>query len=125
VSSRHERRRFRREATSSALVTYLCEPTDPALDGLLKATANCWLDLLAVRVRHCIICSSWIVDRKCVGLLLLATPATAKPTSASACAICRDCVDLPLEAIERAATTALQEALPGGRFKPHPADARR
>jgi hypothetical protein len=118
VSSRHERRRFRHEASRAALTTFLCEPTDPALDGLLKATANCWLDLLAQRVRHCIICSSWIVDRRNVGLLLLSTPAVVKPTSASACAICRECADLPLEALERAATTALQAAVPGGRFEP-------
>ena len=118
MSSRHERRRFRHEASRAALTTYLCEPTDPALYGLLKATANCWLDLLSQRVRHCIVCASWIVDRQSVGLLLLATPAVIKPTSASACAICRECAGLPLEALERAATTALQAAVPGGRFEP-------
>jgi hypothetical protein len=98
--------------------TYMVEPNDPALDGLLKATARRWLDLLSQRVRHCIICSSWIVDRQSVGLLLLATPAVIKPTSASACAICRECADLPLETLGRAATTALQAAAPGGRFEP-------
>lgn len=118
---RRERRadiaRYRRD-TSGALRTYLCEPDDAALDGLLQRAARSWLDALAVRVRSCIVCSSWITDRRNVGLLLLSTPSVAKPTSASVCGICRECADLPLEALERAATTALQAAVPGGRFEP-------
>jgi hypothetical protein len=123
--NRHQRRsdisRFRRDA-SSALLTYLVEPDDGALNDmpLLKATARSWLDHLSQRIRHCIICSSWLVNREHVGLLLLATPATAKPTSASCCAICRGCADagLPTEALERAAEHVLREALPGERFEP-------
>lgn len=116
---RHERRadlsRYRREA-SHALLTYLCEPDDPALDGLLQRAARSWLDALSVRVRSCIVCSSWITDRRNVGLLLLSTPSVAKPTSASVCGICPECADLPLAALERAATVALEAAVPGGHF---------
>jgi hypothetical protein len=120
---RHERRAdmrmFRRDA-SRALLTYLVAPDDCALDDvpILRDTARSWLDLLSTRVRNCLICSSWLVNREHVGLLLLATPATAKPTSASCCAICRGCARLPMEAIERAAERVLQEALPGGRLEP-------
>jgi hypothetical protein len=124
-SNRHQRRTdlrsFKREA-SRALLTYLIEPGDAALNDvpILRDTARSWLDLLPTRVRNCLICSSWLVNREHVGLLLLATPATAKPTSASCCAICRGCADagLPMEALERAAEHALQEALPGGRLEP-------
>jgi hypothetical protein len=124
MSNRHQRRAdlraFRREAP--ALLTYLVEPDDPALDGvpLLRRAAQHWVHALSTRVRHCIVCSSWIANRQCVGLLLLATPAAAKPTSASCCAICRGCSDagLPMEALERAAEHVLQEALPGGRLEP-------
>jgi hypothetical protein len=127
---RHERRsdiaRFRGDA-SRALLTYLVAPDDAALNDvpILRDTARSWLDLLSTRVRNCLICSSWLVNREHVGLLLLATPATAKPTSASCCAICRGCAGagLPMEAIERAAERVLQEALPGGRLEP--LDARR
>jgi hypothetical protein len=125
MNNRHERRsdiaRFRRDA-SRALLTYLVEPGDGALNDvpLLKATARNWLDHLSQRIRNCIVCSSWLVDRQHVSLLLLATPVTAKPTSASCCAICRGCADagLPMEALERAAERVLQEALPGGRLEP-------
>jgi hypothetical protein len=119
---RHERRadlaRYRREA-SHALVTYLVEPDDPALNGLLQRAARSWIDGLSTRSRSCIACSEWLWSRQGVGLLLLSTPSVAKPTSASVCAVCRECADLPLEALERAATTALQAAVPGGRFEPH------
>jgi hypothetical protein len=117
--------RFRRDASRRDLLTFLVPPDDAALSTapLLHRTARNWIDLLDQRVRHCIICSKWIVDRQSVGLLLLATPATVKPTSASACAVCRECAELPLPALERAATTALQAAVPGGRLEP--LDARR
>jgi hypothetical protein len=121
---RHERRvdlaRFRRDASRRDLLTFLVPPDDAALATapLLQRTARNWIDLLDQRVRHCIICSKWIVDRQSVGLLLLATPATAKPTTASACGVCRECAELPLPALERAATTALQAAVPGGRLAP-------
>ncbi|MGL3109409.1 hypothetical protein [Bradyrhizobium sp. BR 1432] len=85
----------------------------------MQRTASNWIDALSTRGRHCIVCSSWLVDRQHVGALLLATPAV-RPTSASACGVCRECWDagLPLEALERAAEHALQEALPGGRLEP-------
>ena len=95
---RHERRadiaRFRHEA-DHALLTFLVEPDDVRLSRtpLLQSTVSNWIDLLDQRVRHCIICSKWIVDRQSVGLLLLATPATVRPTSASACAVCCKCAD--------------------------------
>jgi hypothetical protein len=125
--NRHTRRAdlhdFRR---SRELLTFLVAPDDARLRGapLLQHTAGRWLDLLSTRTRFCIICSSWLVDREQVGLLLLATPATAKPTSASCCGVCRGCADagLPLEALSRAAERVLREALPG---RLEPMDARR
>jgi hypothetical protein len=116
MSNRHSRRRFRYEG-SNALQTYLCEPDDPALSGLLRNTANAWVRLLAIKTGHCIVCSSWMVERRDVGLVLLTTPATAKPTLASCCGICFECADLPLEALERAATVALNAVMPG-HFEP-------
>ena len=93
MSSRHERRRFRRETSHHALLTYLVEPTDPALDQvpLLKASAHHWISALSVRVRHCLICSSWLVNRHDVGALLLTVPEVAKPVSAGTAGICRTC----------------------------------
>jgi hypothetical protein len=121
VSSRHERRRFRLEASKS-LLTFWCEPTDPALmrEPLLHQAANHWLDALSVRVRHCICCSCWLVDRQHVGALLLGTPAVIKANAVGTCGICRECwdADLGIEALERAATAALREALPNGRLAP-------
>jgi len=126
MSTRHERRRFRAEAAKS-LLTFLCEPTDPALNDepLLKAAANHWLDALSVRVRHCICCSSWLVNRRDVGAVLMGTPAVIKANAVGTCGICRECweADLPLDALERAATAALQLAVPNGRLEPM--DARR
>src|SRR5262245_46540603 len=106
--NRRQRRRdlakFKRDAPG-ALLTFLVPPTDPALNSapLLKAAASDWMSALSTRVRHCIVCSSWIADRQSVGGLLLAAPATVRPTSASVCAICRACweADLPLDALER------------------------
>ena len=122
MSSRHERRRFRRETSRHALLTYLVEPTDPALDQvpLLKASARHWLDALSVRVRHCAVCSSWLVNRHEVGALLLTVPEVAKPVSAGTAGICRACwsADLGVDALERACATVLQEVIPGGRFQP-------
>ncbi|MGY8633831.1 hypothetical protein RAD15_15245 [Bradyrhizobium sp. 14AA] len=123
---RHERRadlaRFRRDASRRDLLTFLVEPDDARLSKapLLQRTASNWLDALSTRVRHCIVCSSWLVDRQHVGALLLATSATVRPTSASACGVCRECwsADLGLEVLERAATTALQAAVPKGVFAP-------
>jgi hypothetical protein len=111
--------RFRREACRE-LLTYLVEPDDPALGDvpLLQRAARWWLDGLSTRVRHCIVCSSWIINQQHVGALLLATPAVARPPSASACGICRQCwsADIPVETLERAAIAALQPALPGAHF---------
>jgi hypothetical protein len=121
MSSRHERRRFRAEASKS-LLTFLCEPTDPVLkrEPLLHQAANHWLDALPVRVRHCIVCNCWLVNRQYVGAVLMGTPAVVKAASVGTCGICRECwdADLPLDALERAATTALQMAVPGGRLAP-------
>jgi len=93
LSTRIERRRFRRDASSS-LLTYLVEPGDlrptSVAVPILRDTARNWLDLLSTRVRNCIVCDSWVTSGQCVGALLLATPATAKPTSASCCAICME-----------------------------------
>lgn len=120
MSSRHERRRFRRDA-SSVLPTYLREPNDPALAGILKASAWSWCDALEQRVRHCIVCSAWIVNKQHVGALLLTTPDIAKPTSAGIAAICRACwdADLPTEALERACASVLQAVILNGRFEQH------
>jgi hypothetical protein len=119
---RHERRsdiaRFRRDASRS-LNTYLCEPNDPALDGLLQRAARTWLDALSVRARACIVCSEWLWSRQGVGLLLLSTPSVVRPTSASVCGICSACAELPLPALEQAASNALQAAVPGGKFLDH------
>jgi hypothetical protein len=49
---------------------------------------------------------------------LLSVPAVAKPPAASVCGVCCECANLPLEALERASTVALQTAVPGGRFEP-------
>lgn len=125
---RHEKRAslalYRREA-SHTLTTFLVEPNDPALNDvpLLQHAARRWLDLISVRVKYCIICSSWIANRQSVGALLLSMPVVVRPTSASVCSVCRECwdADLGLEALERAATTSLRAAVPGGRFL----DARR
>ena len=71
-------------------------------------------------LRHCIVCSSWVVNKQHVGALLLTTPDIAKPTSAGTAAICRACwdADLPLQALERACESVLQEVIPGGRLEP-------
>jgi hypothetical protein len=96
------------------------QPDDAALNEvpLLQHAAQRWLDLISVKVRHCIICSSWIANRQSVGALLLSMPVVARPHSASVCGVCRECwdADLGLDALERAATTALREAVPNGRF---------
>jgi hypothetical protein len=119
MSSRQERRRFRAEASKS-LRTYLVEPTDPALDGILKASANNWLNALSHRVRHCVVCNVWVVDRRDVGALLLTTPDIAKPVSVGTAAVCKPCwdADLGLDALERACETALHSVIPGGHFEP-------
>jgi hypothetical protein len=112
-------RLYRREA-SAGLITHLVEPNDPALhrSPLLCAAASDWLDGLTTRMRSCIVCSAWIVDRTYVGALLLSMPDVSKPVSASACGVCSGCwaADLAQDVLERAATVALRRALPGGRF---------
>lgn len=122
MSTRADRRRFRSEASKATLLTFLCEPTDPALmrEPLLHQAAMHWLDALSVRVRHCIVCNSWLVDRRDVGAVLMGTPAVIRANAVGTAAICASCwdADLPPEAIERAATTALQMAVPGGHFEP-------
>jgi len=120
---RHERRAnlhaFRR---GRELLTFLVELDDRRLRAapLLAQTADQWLNLLTKRVRHCIVCAAWLVDKRSVGAVLLATQADIRPTSASACCICRECWDaeLPMEALERACERALQEAFPDGRLAP-------
>lgn len=122
---RHERRsnaaHFRREA-GDGLETFLCPPDDVRLRTapLLQWTLNDWLDMLPKRARFCIVCSSWLMDRDHVGLVLLAAPATVRKSSASCCSVCRDCADagLPLEALEKASERVLREALPSGKFEP-------
>jgi hypothetical protein len=117
MSSRFERRRFRAEALRS-LVTYLCEPTNPALIGepLLRAAANHWLDALQVRVRHCIVCNVGLVDRRSVGALLMGKPADAEADAVSTAAVCSACwaADLGPDALDRAAAKVLQVAVPNG-----------
>jgi hypothetical protein len=123
---RHERRvdiaRFRRDA-SRALLTYLIEPNDGALieAPLLRRAAHHWLDALPARVRHCIVCNLWIVNRHEVGALLMSTPDTIRPTSVGTAAVCSNCwnADLPAEALERAAESVLRAVIPNGRFEPH------
>lgn len=64
MSNRHHRRadlaKIKRN-TPGALLTYLVEPDDPALDGmpLLKAAAGDWTGRLEDG-RHCLICSSYL-----------------------------------------------------------------
>jgi len=122
MNNRHQRRRFRHEATHATLTTFLCEPTDPALATvpLLQRASRHWLDMLAVRVRHCIVCNVWIVGEQDVGALLMSMPDIAKPVSVGSAAICRSCwsSDLPLDALERACATVLSTVVPNGSFEP-------
>lgn len=123
--NRHARRSslscYRRE-TSGALLTYLVPPDDPALAKapLLRAAASNWIDALPTRIRNCLVCASWLVDRRHVGAVLLAVPDTAKPTSASTCAICMACwdADLPVSALEQACAVVLRQVVPDGQFEP-------
>jgi hypothetical protein len=98
-------RSFRRQV-SGALLTYLVEPDDAGLHDapLLQRAARHWLAALSTRVRHCIVCSSWIANRQDVGALLMSTPVIVKPTSVGTAAICRECweAELPTEALVRA-----------------------
>ena len=119
MSTRYERRRFRREASRS-LVTFLCEPTDPALNSepFLRVAANHWLDALRMRVRHCIVCNVGLVDRRSVGALLMGKPADAKADAVGTAAVCSACwaADLGPDALDRAAAKVLQVAVPDGRW---------
>lgn len=122
---RHERRldlRNFRKASRASLLTYLITPDDAALDNapLLKAATSHLLGLLSTRAQHCIVCSSWIVDRAHVGGVLLSTPASAHPTSAGTAAVCRECweADLPIDALERAVDKTLRSVIPDGRLEP-------
>jgi hypothetical protein len=118
---RHERRaslaRYRDEADHE-LLTYLVDVDQPLDVPILRNAARSWLDALPHRMRSCIVCSGLLWERQRVGLLLMSTPVVAKPMSASVCGVCVECADLPLAALERAATTALQAAVPGGRLEP-------
>ena len=60
--------RFRRDASRRDLLTFLVPPDDAALATapLLQRTARNWIGLLDQRIRHCIICSAWIVNRMSV-----------------------------------------------------------
>ena len=123
MNSRHERRvqlsRFRREA-SVGLTTFLVEPGDGRLGAvpLLQHASRHWLDSLAARARCCIVCSEWLWSADSVGLVLLSTPAVARPVSASVSGICVACAELPQEALEQATLKSLQAALPGAYFAP-------
>ena len=122
MSTRHERRRFRHEA-SGALLTYLVDVDDP-LDAhpLLQRAARYWCDGLSTPPhRECVTCGGWMSGKKYVGAFLLTTPAIIKPATASVIGVCRECWlvrDLSLEAIERKATEVLQAVVPNGRFEP-------
>jgi hypothetical protein len=113
---RASRARYRREA-SQALLTYLVDAHQPLDVPILRNAARSWLDALSARARGCIVCSGRLWSRQSVGLLLLSTPTVVRPTSASVCGICNSCAELPLPALEQAATAALQEAVPGGSFE--------
>jgi hypothetical protein len=119
--SRHERRaslaRYRQEA-GNALTTYLVDPSQPLDVPILQNAARSWLDALPRRMRSCIACSGLIWERQRVGWLLLSVPAVPKPPAASVCGVCRECTELPLQALEKAATAALRTAVPNGRFAP-------
>ena len=116
---RHERRaslaRYRQDA-GGALTTYLVDPNQPLDVPILQNAARSWLDALPRRMRACIVCSGLMWERQRVGWLLLSVPVVPKPPAASVCGICCECADLPLQALERAATAALREAVPNGRF---------
>ncbi|MBR0870039.1 hypothetical protein JQ633_06700 [Bradyrhizobium tropiciagri] len=122
--NRHQRRSdlraFRRATT--ALRTYLVSPDDAALDEvpLLRQASQSWVDGLAERARHCIICASWVVDREHVGALLLSTPDIPRPSTVGTCAICKPCwnANLPVDALERACANVLRPVVPGGAFEP-------
>ena len=122
MGTRHERRRYRHEA-SGALLTYLVDIDDP-LDAhpLLKRAAYYWCNGLSTPPhRECVTCGVRMPGKKHVGALLLTTPAIIKPTTASVVGVCRECWlirDLSLEAIERKATEVLQPVVPDGRFEP-------
>ncbi|MCD9821623.1 hypothetical protein [Bradyrhizobium japonicum] len=117
--NRHARRselaRYRQEA-GNELNTYLVDPDQPLDVPILRNAARSWLDALPRRMRSCIACSGLIWERQRVGWLLLSVPAVPKSPAASVCGICIECADLPLAALERAAMTALREAVPNGRF---------
>ena len=122
MSNRHERRRYRREA-SNALLTYLVDVDDALHDApLLQRAVRYWCDgLSTLPYRECMTCGVGMSGKKHVGALLLTTPAINKPVSASVVGVCRECwliPDLSLEAIEREAEHVLQEVIPGGRFEP-------
>jgi len=122
MSNRHERRRYRREA-SGELLTYLVDIDDP-LDShrLLQRAARYWCDGLSTPPhRECVSCGTLMPVRKYVGALLLTTPATNRPTHASVFGVCRACwiiQDLSLEAIELRTTEVLQAVVPNGMFGP-------
>lgn len=120
MASRNDRRRFTREVCSG-LRTYLLDPgTLPSLaPGLLRNAALTWIGNLDHAERDCIVCASRMTNRRDVGFVLLATPATAKPSPLASCSgVCRECAELPLCEIERAATVELRQAIPRGEFEP-------
>jgi hypothetical protein len=119
--NRHARRselsRYRRE-TGGTLNTFLVDPDKPLDVPILQNAARSWLDALPRRMRACIVCSGLLWERQRVGWLLLSVPAVPKPPAASVCGICIECVDVPMQALEKACAVALQTAVPGGRFEP-------
>ncbi len=123
MSTRHERRRYRHEA-SGALLTYLVDIDQPLNDHpLLQRAARYWCDGLSTPPhRECVTCGVLMPVKKYVGALLLTTPAITKPTTGSVVGVCRECWlvrDLSLETIEHRATEVLQPVVPNGRFEPH------
>lgn len=119
--NRHARRsglaRYRQE-TGGALNTFLVGPDQPLNIPILRNAARSWLDALPRRMRSCVVCSGPMWEKQRVGWLLLSVPAVPKPPAASVCGICCECADLPLAALEKACTVALQTAVPGGKFEP-------
>lgn len=118
--NRHERRsglaRFRRNA-ASALLTYLVEPDDAALDGhpLLRQAASYWRSNIRARRPCCIGCrTSFAADAE-PGAFLFAVPALARTASISVFCI-RCWRDLPEADIERVCARVLQNFAPGGHF---------
>src|SRR5262245_46440447 len=119
--SRHERRRFRREVSSTGLLTSLVQTNDPRLREvpIFFRAVRWWVSCLpgARPPRGCVLCKRSLWCEQDVGLVLLSMSAT--PTTAVACAgLCFGCHrDADWMRIEAACTIALQTAVPNGNFE--------